>query len=155
MVALTATCFNYVLLPTAGANVTSAGSNTNVAALRRHGVIVGKQRKTRVRVELANAANSSFYPSSGGIPLATGVSNYGMVRNLDYVMHTGMGHTGTGLADSVMWNYSPTAHSMVGHWGEYPTAGGGPSQFQELPTTWSATLNTAVDVVFYFDAYGW
>jgi hypothetical protein len=154
MAALTATGFNYVLLPTAGAVVTSAGADTNVAAQGGHGVIVGKQRKTRLRLELTNATNNSFYPSSGGIPLATAASNYGMVRNVDYINVYGMGHTGSGLSDGVVWSYNPTAHSMVGHWAENPTAAGGVSQLPELATTWSATMNP-VNTVFYVDAYGW
>ena len=155
MAALTATAFSYILLPTAGSVVTSAGANTNVAQGGQGGVIIGKQRKTRVRVQLDNAANNSAYPTSGGIPLATAVSNWGMVRNLDYIEVYGYGHTGTGPADGVMWQYNPTAHSMVGHWSEFTTAGpGGATEFPELATGWTPTLAGVVPV-FYINAYGW
>lgn len=166
MVALSATAWSMAILPTPGAIVTSAGVETNVAA-GGVGVILGKIRCVRVRMTMDNAADLSAYPTSGGVPLPSfepapslGSYDWGMIRNLDYIVMYGRGHTASGLAtqQQPFWEYSPTQHSMVG-WEVLKTisASLGPTEAVgpvELGTAWTPTLSP-IPTVLYFTAYGW
>lgn len=159
MAVLTATAMTLAVLPTAGSTVTSANQTVSVAAGPRY-IIENKQRITRVRVSVDNAASDSTYPSSGGMPLPTLHNSWGMTRNLDNVVFEGIGHTSSGLATArtPLWEYNPTAHSMIG-WEVMHTlsASAGPTEAkgpQELATTWSPTLSP-IPTVMYFRAYGW
>lgn len=163
--ALTATAFNYTLIPTAGSVVTSAGVNTNVAAGGGHGIIIGKQRKVRVHLYLNNATNDAAYPTSGGLPLSTTASDWGMIRNIDYLEMIGYGYHGaaTGAVTlSPIWvlNEPATGGRFLRGFGGAAT-GAGPSTaatmvkgLPELPTTWTPTLDPTTPA-FYFYAYGW
>ena len=165
--ALTATCFNYVLLPTLGTVVTSAGANTNVGPGANHGNIIGKQRVQRLMLTLDNASDGNAYPTSGGIPLSTAISDWGMIRNLDYVVLTGYGYhaapTGP-VTTAPIWvhNAPPTGPSPGFLRGLAGAAtGAGPSTaatmvkgLPELPTTWTPTLSPRTHAI-YMLAYGW
>lgn len=164
---LTATAFSYVLLPTVGSVVTSAGVNTNVGAGGGHGVIIGKQRETRLKVILNNASDLAAYPTSGGIPLSTSPADWGMIRNVDYVIMTGHGYDGNPsgpITNAPLFvHQSPPTGGPAGSirgFGALIT-GAGPSAFAtmragfpELPTTWTPTLG-AQNHSFYFIARGW
>jgi len=116
-------------------------------------LIEGKHKRNRVKLTLSST-QAGTYPSSGGIPLPT---TLGMVRNVDYVnvIQTLYAASGaTGAADNAVWQYVVSDHAIHGYWAEYPTAAGGASHLQELPTTWSpSTLGTAP--VMYVEAVGW
>ena len=161
MANLTASGWTVVLIPTAGAVVTSAGQNVAVGAGGAQGIIQGKQRAVRIRLDLDNPTSGSAYPS-GGIPLPThlattpaGDSSYGMVRNLDYLVFIGESHAASGFMEDTVWKYSPTQNSLHGYRTQYTTAGpGGPTHLPELTATWRPT-DRAVAHAFYFTAYGW
>lgn len=165
--ALTATAFNYVLLPTLGAVVTSAGANTNIGPGANHGNIIGKQRIQRLMLTLDNPSNGAAYPTSGGIPLSTAIGDWGMKRNLDYVVMTGHGYnaapTGPVTNAPVFVHANPPTGGAAGYIRAFGAmiTGVGPSAFPtmraglpELPTTWTPTLSVRTHA-FYFVAYGW
>lgn len=116
-------------------------------------VIEGKHKRNRIKLTLSST-QAGTYPSSGGIPLPT---TLGMVRNVDYIIPVQWPFPvsgATGGADNIVWNYVVSEHAIHGYWAEYPTAAGGASQLQELPTTWNpSTLGTAP--VLYVEAVGW
>jgi len=129
---------------------------------RRYGYVVGKVRRTDVRLDLDQAGTDLVYPSVGGIPLPTwavstakGDTSYGMHRNLTYIIMRGEGFNNTVHANEVLWKYEPSGHAIRGFMGQYTTAGpGGATELKELPTTWKVTVlpNT---LSFYFEAVGW
>ncbi len=161
---LTATCFNYVLLPTLGAVVTSAGVNTNIGPGAIHGQVLGGVREQRLMLTLDNASSASLaYPTSGGIPLSTILSDWGMKRNLDYVQMYGHGflRDPSGPVTEVpLWvlNDPPSGGRFLRGFGAWIT-GASPSDtardgFPELTTTF-LPANAAGTYAFYFIAKGW
>lgn len=145
---LTATAFNYIVLPTDAAP--SRGPTPGKFKLS-DGV-----RTVRIRAELTNASSGAAYPTSGGIPLSSTPADWGMIRNLDYVMMYGQEHTASGtLVDQPVWRYAPSSHALVGLRAQYTTAGpGGATELLELSTAWTPT-GVANAPVFYFEAKGW
>ena len=149
---LTATAWTLVVLPTDA--TPSMGPTPGKYRISE------KTRITRVRAELTNASNGAAYPTSGGIPLpsfnptGTPVADWGMIRNLDYVVFQGVGHTASGLATAVpVWQYNPTAHAILG----FRALASNVSTDQglrELATTWTPTL-APFNTVFFFEAKGW
>jgi hypothetical protein len=143
---LTATSWNYVVLPT------DASPELGPAPYKYR--IENKQRIVRVRAELTNASNGAAYPTSGGIPLSSTPGDWGMIRNVDYVILTGAGHTVSGrVTGYANWVYAPTSHSIVGF--QRPATGSVTAALnQELTTAWTPTLSD-VNTVLYFEARGW
>jgi len=167
MVVLGPTAFNYVVLPTALAVVTGAGVAVNSGRGLVHGNIIGKQREQRLMLTLDNNTTDDAYPTSGGIQLSTAASDWGMKRNIDYVVMTGYGyHSGpTGpvtLAPLWVHNRPPTGPTpgFLRGFAALATGAGATSMatmragFPELPTTWTATLSPRTHA-FYFIARGW
>lgn len=168
MPALGATSWTMAILPTPGAQVTAAGLQTNVAAGGR-GIIQNKQRCVRVRMTLDNAGANDAYATSGGIPLPSfmpaatdGSYDWGMIRNLDYVVMYGEGApwqaTGNATGEP-RWVYNPTAHAIFGYISIPTGAGVTPLAThiqgdRELPTTWVWDVGT-IHREFFFTAYGW
>lgn len=114
--------------------------------------IEGKKRKARVKLALS-ATQSLAYPTAGvGIQLPS-YSKMGMIRNLDFVnIIEAPGATGAG---GILWNYSVSNNAVRGYWSLNPTAAGGPTHFQELPTTWNVSETNAAGVQFYVECVGW
>tara|TARA_Y100000310_G_scaffold291992_1_gene320386 strand:+ start:2843 stop:3343 length:501 start_codon:yes stop_codon:yes gene_type:complete len=165
--ALTATAFTYVVLPTDGTVVTSAGQTVAVGDVGMPKYVInGKERITRVRLQLDAASTNAAYPTSGGIPLSTSFSDYGLTRNLNYIMmySQGIHEAPTGLATGLaMFVHRTPATGGPGYivgFGAWAT-GAGPSTaatgrhgFPELPTTWVPGTDPWTHL-FYVEAHGW
>lgn len=159
MVILGPTAFNYVVLPTALAVVTGAGVAVNSGHGLVHGNIIGKQREQRLMLTLDNNTSDDAYPTSGGIQLSTVASDWGMKRNIDYVVMTGYGYDAapTGpvtLAPVWVLNDPPTGGRFLRGFGTPTSAATTRQGLQELPSTWTATLSPRTHA-FYFIARGW
>jgi len=163
-----ATSWNMAILPTPGAIVTGQGLQTNVAA-GGQGIIFGKQRCVRVRMTLDNCQVNDAYPTSGGMalpsfmPAATdGSYDWGMIRNLDYVVMYGEGapYAATGNATGEpRWVYSPSLHAIMGFLSVPTSIGPTPVATAvlgdaELTTSWEWDAG-GLHRIFYFTAYGW
>jgi len=110
--------------------------------------IEGKKKRNRVRLDLS-ATQTQAYPPTGGMPLPT---TLGMVRNVDYVI---LLQGGSSATNGIMWNYEVTAHAIKGYWALNPTAVGGATHLQELPTTWNVSETNVNGLTFYVEAVGW
>lgn len=148
--ALTATCFTYAVLPTNA----QASRGPDPRAMGR---IENKDRVVRIRAQLNNASNGNSYPTSGGIPLSTTQTDWGMIRNLDYVQFVGVGGASVAYSASAApgpaWHYNPETHSMIGF--TSPTALASTAWgLGELSTAWTPTIS-AIPTTFFFVAHGW
>ncbi len=166
MVALTATCWSIELQPTLGAVVTSAGANTNVGPGANHPMRMGHRvKEARAMLLLNNQTTDDSYPTSGGIPLPSSPSDYGLVRNIDYIILTGYGYhndpTGP-VTTAPIWVLAqpPTGGRYIRGFAGAAT-GAGPSTaasmilgHPELPTTWTPTLSPRTHA-FYVVVRGW
>lgn len=114
--------------------------------------IEGKKKRNRV-VATISATQDLTYPSSGGIPLPTTPSDWGMVRNLDYI-HVYSPAFSASL--DVMWKYLASDHALRGYGtaSNIATGGSGGVRLSELATTWKPSLGPGGNV-FYVEAVGW
>lgn len=163
MAVLTASCWTINVLPTIVTGSATSGGHASPDP-RRYGSIMGKTRRTHVRLDLDNAAVDLTY-ASGGIPLPTwlattrvggGDTSYGMHRHLDYLIYMGPRGSSSGFVPDAIWHYSVSQHAMRAHWETHATSTANSSAtiFVEPPNTWKPTL-VANKHQFYFEAVGW
>ena len=109
--------------------------------------IEGKHKRNQVVITLPTTSTGSYPSAAAGavaaIPLSTTPGDYGMVRNIDYLI---MYDAGTNCA-SIIWQYLASEHAIAGSSRTTVLAG-------VLATTWLAA-NLVTTLVIRCEAVGW
>lgn len=120
-----------------------------------------KHRRTNVVITLPTTVTGS-YPTAvtagrvAAIQLSTTPGDYGMVRNIDYLIPYDMG---TNCA-SIIWSYLASEHAIVGRQAvvalvtTFPADATATDALTVLPTTWRPDL-LVTTLVIRCEAIGW
>lgn len=117
--------------------VALAASDVTITVEER--TIEGKKKRNRCKIEFGNGALT--YPATG-VPLPT-YENWGMTRNIDYIIITDMGS-----GDGLVWKYDQANHVLEGYEGDY--AQSSDADLAELDTGDAPAAQT-----LYAEAVGW